>query len=363
MPGGAQAPTLRSLRQIEWMSDFLAAAPRYDKLAADAHVDGGVRLNPNWDVEAKMAMTRNAGYLKRAAKHSGRGLETAGCQHRPICSPGCCASLIRAHAHSQYLLGFCYYTGMGVQRSEAQALQYYELAARRGHRDAQFALGTFYYNGRGVAEDKAQAVKWYKLAADQPESHAGAAQALGKCYDVGTGAAVDQAEAFRYFKIAADGGAKSGMIEVAKRLHNGAQGVEIDRTEALRYYKLAGIRPPQGHPAKHIAVVPVAQHIAGDPEGYDSMEDEYDSMEDEYDSMEDEYDSMEDSAHGGLSEDEDYDTQLRDDSLERYSGGAYRHGHSAEYLDSGSFVPDAICNRGGRPVARWENNDPTSWWS
>jgi hypothetical protein len=61
---------------------------------------------------------------------------------------------------------------------------------------------------------------------------------------------------------------------------------------ALRY-KLAGIRPPRGHP-KHIAVRPASQHIAGDPE--------------EYDSMHDEYDSMEDSAHGGLSQDEDYDT-------------------------------------------------------
>ena len=60
-----------------------------------------------------------------------------------------------------------YENGEGVDRSLAEAVEWYRLAAEQGHARGQQYLGTMYEFGEGVEQSLTEAVKWYRLAAEQ----------------------------------------------------------------------------------------------------------------------------------------------------------------------------------------------------
>jgi TPR repeat protein len=60
-----------------------------------------------------------------------------------------------------------YDDGRGVEKDEAEAVQWYRKAAEQGAAIAQNNLGEMYRIGRGVEQDDAEAVMWYQKAADQ----------------------------------------------------------------------------------------------------------------------------------------------------------------------------------------------------
>jgi TPR repeat protein len=66
---------------------------------------------------------------------------------------------------AQYTLAVMHANGQGVDQDEAQAIQYYSMAADQGHAAAQFDLGSMYANGQGVAADDFAAMRFYRLAA------------------------------------------------------------------------------------------------------------------------------------------------------------------------------------------------------
>ena len=67
--------------------------------------------------------------------------------------------------HPQEKIGCLYQYGHGVDQDLAEAVHWYELAARQGNQDAQYTLGCCYYDGDGVAEDWDKAEEWFRLAA------------------------------------------------------------------------------------------------------------------------------------------------------------------------------------------------------
>ena len=68
---------------------------------------------------------------------------------------------------AQFMLGFCYRMGIGVEVDAAEAVQWYRKAAEQGESVAQFKLGDHYRIGNGVEVDAAEAVEWYRKAAAQ----------------------------------------------------------------------------------------------------------------------------------------------------------------------------------------------------
>jgi hypothetical protein len=87
-------------------------------------------------------------------------------------------SALQGNINSQYHLGWLYYNGIDVQKSEDMAAQWYQKAADQGHAEAQSWLGFMYAEGRGVQQSYIQAGKWYQKAADQ--GHAEAKQNLAR---------------------------------------------------------------------------------------------------------------------------------------------------------------------------------------
>ena len=83
-----------------------------------------------------------------------------------------------------------------LQKVMKEAVRFYREGAELGHVDAQFMLGYSYERGDGIEKDKKEAVRWYRLAAEQ--GHERARQYLALCYRRGMGVEKDLAEATRF---------------------------------------------------------------------------------------------------------------------------------------------------------------------
>ncbi len=67
-------------------------------------------------------------------------------------------------AESQYRLGEAYEVGIGVTKSDEDAVYWYTKAAVQRHRDAMCALADYYYNGTVVKKDETLAEALLLLA-------------------------------------------------------------------------------------------------------------------------------------------------------------------------------------------------------
>ncbi len=79
---------------------------------------------------------------------------------------------LRGDKNSEFNIGVIYERGIGVDKNETLAAQWYEKAARGGHIDAQYNLAIMYASGRGVAQNDGQAMMWLALAARQGDKEA-----------------------------------------------------------------------------------------------------------------------------------------------------------------------------------------------
>lgn len=76
-------------------------------------------------------------------------------------------------AEAQYQLGHRFDKGLGAPRNAAEAIRWYEAAARLGHSEAQFALGHLYTTGAGVKRDYLKAYMWLNISASGGHQKAG----------------------------------------------------------------------------------------------------------------------------------------------------------------------------------------------
>jgi TPR repeat protein len=80
------------------------------------------------------------------------------------------------NAEAEELIGVMYALGLGVERDDARAFDWYLRASLKGHAGAQSGLGWYYELGRGLpAPDLVRAYLWYALSAiggdvDAPDS-------------------------------------------------------------------------------------------------------------------------------------------------------------------------------------------------
>ena len=67
---------------------------------------------------------------------------------------------------AQFLLGMALEKAPAPTGQPAEALEWYQKAAKAGHAAAQNNLGAMLFDGRGTKADPAQAAKWYRAAAE-----------------------------------------------------------------------------------------------------------------------------------------------------------------------------------------------------
>lgn len=80
------------------------------------------------------------------------------------------------NADAEELIGVMYALGLGVERDDERAFEWYLRASMKGHPGAQSGIGWYYEIGRGMpAPDLVRAYLWYALSAiggdvDAPDS-------------------------------------------------------------------------------------------------------------------------------------------------------------------------------------------------
>ena len=65
----------------------------------------------------------------------------------------------QGNAATQYLFGWRYINGRGVEKDDVEAVRWWTLAAEQGNLSAQLTLAVRYDNGEGVVQDQAEAVR------------------------------------------------------------------------------------------------------------------------------------------------------------------------------------------------------------
>ena len=138
----------------------------------------------------------------------------------------------KGDAHAQYLLGFMYFNGMGVERSLPEVTKWLRLASDQGHEYARLLLGIC-LNAAGDFAESAKILRW---AADKGETSA--QNLLGAQYLNGKGVPVDEKEAARLFKLAADQGDSYGQLMMGELALQG-KGMPQDYKLAEQYLRLA----------------------------------------------------------------------------------------------------------------------------
>lgn len=70
------------------------------------------------------------------------------------------------NAEAEELIGVMYASGLGVERDDVRAFDWYLRASMKGHAGAQSGIGWYYEVGRGLsAPDLVRAYTWYVLSA------------------------------------------------------------------------------------------------------------------------------------------------------------------------------------------------------
>lgn len=167
----------------------------------------------------------------------------------------------KSDATAQSFLAIMYEKGIGVDKDETQALQWYQKAAAQGEGGAMSKLGLLYEQGVGVAKDKAQAMGWYRKVAKQEfdliqsgqgmsvvgdvdsvtdaatQGNPFAQTTLGVMYDRGErGVSKDEAEAVKWYRKSAEQGQINAQYFLGLMYLDG-RGVAQDEAEALKWFQ------------------------------------------------------------------------------------------------------------------------------
>lgn len=76
------------------------------------------------------------------------------------------ASAQSGNAEAQYMLGFVYSSGRGVEQDYSKSAEWDIKAAEQGHSKAEFSAGLMYYLERGVTKNYVQAKYWLDKSAE-----------------------------------------------------------------------------------------------------------------------------------------------------------------------------------------------------
>jgi len=129
-----------------------------------------------------------------------------------------------------YLMGLMFRDGLGQAADKAQALTYFELAARQGHLDSVTAM-------RGI-KNEAYKVEFDELLPKAEQGVASAQNRIGEMYEFAQGVPRDLNKAYEWYSKAAAQDLVAGWHNVA-RCYNFGNGVELNYAKAEALYRKA----------------------------------------------------------------------------------------------------------------------------
>ena len=137
---------------------------------------------------------------------------------------------------AQLEVAIAYAEGIGVQRNDQEAVNWYQAAAENGNAIAQNNLGNRYNVGRGVPQDYAEARRWYRRAAEQ--GLAVAQNSLGVMLEQGLGGPPAPREATYWYDQAAEQGLAIAQNNAGKMYAEG-RGVPRNDSRAFERFQEA----------------------------------------------------------------------------------------------------------------------------
>jgi TPR repeat protein len=144
---------------------------------------------------------------------------------------------------AQFLMGQMLFFGLGMERDDAKAAQWYGMAAQAGNTEALYRLGYLHATGQGVGYSAAAAERFWIAAASK--GHRGAIVALADFYHEGLYRKEDETLARRWLNRAAMTGDIESMYKLGRRLMT----PEKVATDFRRAYAWLFIAANRGHTA------------------------------------------------------------------------------------------------------------------
>jgi TPR repeat protein len=139
-------------------------------------------------------------------------------------------------AEAQFMVGYAYDLGKGVEQDSTEAARWYLKAAKQGDWIAQNNLGVLYAEGNGVPHDYNKAHQWWLKSAEQGYEEAQCN--LGVSYDFGEGVIKDHEKAVYYFLQAAKGGHPKAQYNLGIMYAEG-EGIARDYMESYKWLRLS----------------------------------------------------------------------------------------------------------------------------
>lgn len=142
--------------------------------------------------------------------------------------PSSCGRARAKNADALYMLGICHNYNLGVDEADEKkrgelASGYFIKAAELGHADAQCFAGLCFLHGIGVEKDEKTAVDWFERSAEQNCTQA--MNNLGMLCDGGVGVNDPEkkdAEAFAWFESRRRSATRRGSCTRASVITRGA---------------------------------------------------------------------------------------------------------------------------------------------
>lgn len=142
----------------------------------------------------------------------------------------------RGEPQANTLIGHIYKDGLGVQKDDRKAVEYFKRAADMGDIQGTFALGLSYAKGQGVKKDFKVAGELFKKAA--LTGNAEANYNLGLLFLIDDRTHQKQIRAFQLIRYAAEKGIPQAEYDLAE-LYQAGTGVDANALEAARWLSRA----------------------------------------------------------------------------------------------------------------------------
>jgi TPR repeat protein len=138
----------------------------------------------------------------------------------------------RGEPQANTLIARIYTEGLGVQKDDKKAFEYYRRAADMGDVPGTLALAVSYAEGRGVKKDRKRAGELFEKAA--LTGNAEANYNLGMLFLKGDGKPLSPIRAFQHIRYAAEKGIPQAQYDLAELYQTGT-GVDANALEAAKW--------------------------------------------------------------------------------------------------------------------------------
>ena len=149
-----------------------------------------------------------------------------------------------------YIMGRMYRYGLGTSVNPEEALSHFVSAAEKGHSRAMYDTAGCYLHGEGTEADPAEAQRYYAMALEafitevhENEKNKQAPDewteyTIARMFANGSGTEINPEKAFAYYKLAADHSHTQAAYETGRCLSKGT-GVAVNAALAQTYYRKA----------------------------------------------------------------------------------------------------------------------------